>query len=84
MLCKALLSGIPSAKEITECISSKCDKSERNIMYLTYKMGKEGRLDELQTFLDERIETDFINCAQIFCDNMKSVKTIISKNEFIY
>jgi len=75
----ALLSGIPSAKEVSECISSTCHKSERKIMYLTYQMDKEGRLDELQTFIDERIETDFINCAQIGCNNLKSVKTNVSK-----
>lgn len=47
-------------------------------------MSKENRLEYLQTFLDERTETNFINCSQIGCDNLKSVKTNISKlNLFI-
>jgi len=75
--CDATIRDIPTANEVTECISCPSEKSERSIMYLTHQVDNEGRLDDLQHFLDERIETDFINCTQ--CDNMKSVKTIISK-----
>ncbi|KAL5240402.1 hypothetical protein ACI65C_007812 [Semiaphis heraclei] len=36
----SLLSGIPSAKEVTECPSSTCERSERSVIYLTYNVQR--------------------------------------------
>lgn len=80
----ALLSSIPSAIEVTQCISWGNEKFERSVMYLTYQVGKEARLDKLQAFLDEQRETDFINCAQIGCGSLKTIKKNISKMNLFF
>lgn len=69
----------PSAIEIIECSSKSCnEKTQKNVMFFTYQVGKDGQLNNIQNFFDERTKIKYINCSQN-CDNLKKIETNILK-----
>lgn len=81
--CDAIMSyihDIPSAIEFIDCSSDSLlckTKSDKSVMYLTYQIGKEGHLKDLQTFLNESKKNVYVKCSKQGCNGFKATKTKI-------
>lgn len=68
-----LIMDVPSAIEIKKCSIDACDTQVvSTLKYITFQVNDGETIKELQTYINTRTETEYINCG----DNCKGVKTI--------
>lgn len=68
-----LIIDVPSAIEIKKCSIDACDTQVvSTLKYITFQVNDGETIKELQTYINTRTETEYINCG----DNCKGVKTI--------
>jgi len=76
-----MLGDFPSVTETIQC-SSNCELSKKSIhslVYLTYETT-DGKINDLQTFLDDRQRLEISGCSRMYSDNIcNGKKEIISE-----
>jgi len=74
-----LIMDAPSAKEIKKCSINSCDAQVESILkYLTFQVSDKNDIKELQSYIDTRTQTEYMNCGDN-CSGIKTITTAISK-----
>lgn len=69
----------PTAIEIKKCSIDACDTQVESILkYLTFQVNHDDNIKELQSYINTRTLTEYLNCGDN-CSGIKTITTTISK-----
>lgn len=74
-----LIDDAPTAVEIKKCSVDACNPQVESILkYITFQVNNENNIKELQSYINTRTQTEYLNCGDI-CSGLKTITTNISK-----